>query len=260
MANPGVPPGGMTPNRRNVEALLSPIVGDTSNLAYDLRTQAGRTAKRIYSDQLSEADIKMGKQGSGEYLSPKDYAASQQDIGINDKAAAFQIAEIPTSSSNYSRPRTVAAGYDPTRNGGTMTVVFRDGTFYNYYEVRPDEWEAFHSSYSKGKPWLNRGFSDGKQKVDGLFISKPRGAVSDPSLVDPQIREALYRVARTSQQVRKPYAARTATQKAPTFQHLPNRTQGQTSPQVGTIKGAKRQRPVAYRKQYGINNTTKGKP
>jgi hypothetical protein len=30
-----------------------------------------------------------------------------------------------------------------------MTVVFRDGTFYNYYQVTPGEWEAFHASYSK---------------------------------------------------------------------------------------------------------------
>lgn len=112
--------------------------------------------------------------------------------------------EVPTSSTNYSRPRTVAAGYNPTTN--TMTVVFRDGTFYNYYNVTPGEWSAFHASFSKGKPWLNR--KNKNQAADGLFIHKPRGK-ADVSEVDPRIVAELYRVARVSQQVEKPRSGRT---------------------------------------------------
>lgn len=115
--------------------------------------------------------------------------------GVGDTGAVI-ITDVPTSSTNYSRPRTVAAGYDPSRN--TMTVVFRDGTFYNYYEVSPQEWQAFSASYSKGSPWLNRGYAKGRQKTDGLFVRKPRG-YADVSQIDPRIREQLYRVSRATQ-------------------------------------------------------------
>jgi hypothetical protein len=89
-----------------------------------------------------------------------------------------------------------------------MTVVFRDGTFYNYYEVNPGEWLNFSSSYSKGKPWLNKGFANGKQIFDGLFINKPHGP-ADVGAIDPAVREQLYRVSRSQQLYRKPRPAKT---------------------------------------------------
>ena len=124
------------------------------------------------------------------------------DAGITDLAATV-LTDIPTSSTNYSRPRTVAAGYDPAKE--TMTVVFRDGTFYNYYSVTPGEWQAFYASYSKGAPWLNRGFANGKQTADGIFINKPRG-YADVSSLPPEVQEQLYRVARANQIVKQPKA------------------------------------------------------
>lgn len=124
---------------------------------------------------------------------------------------AVMITDIHTSSTNYSRPRTVAAGYDESKM--TMTVVFRDGTFYNYYEVSPQEWAAFYASYSKGSPWLNRGFAKGKngkpprQTQDGLFVRKPRG-YADVSQIDPRVLEQLYRVARANQISTRPSSRR----------------------------------------------------
>ena len=59
------------------------------------------------------------------------------------------ISLIPTSTINPQRPRTVAAGYDPKRN--VLTVVFRDGTFYNYYNVAPNIWGEFRKVTSKGR-------------------------------------------------------------------------------------------------------------
>ena len=56
---------------------------------------------------------------------------------------------VPTSTSNPQRPRTVAAGYD--KDEEKITVVFRDGTFYNYYEVNPNEWATFKATVSKGQ-------------------------------------------------------------------------------------------------------------
>lgn len=94
------------------------------------------------------------------------------------------ISVIPTSTTNPERPRTVAAGYDGER--GVLTVVFRDGTFYNYYTVSEDDWTAFKSQASKGV--YIRTFLDGK----------PRGTarMANASLA---AREGLYRIARTGQ-------------------------------------------------------------
>jgi hypothetical protein len=53
-----------------------------------------------------------------------------------------------TSTSNPLKPRTVAAGYDPKTM--TMTVVFWDGTWWNYYDVPDDIWAGFEQADSKG--------------------------------------------------------------------------------------------------------------
>jgi hypothetical protein len=54
-----------------------------------------------------------------------------------------------TSTTNPARPRTVAAGYD--KDTKIMTVVFRDGTWWNYYDVDFDTWEGFEYAESKGQ-------------------------------------------------------------------------------------------------------------
>jgi hypothetical protein len=211
MANPGVPQGGRYPSRQEIDALLGPILsGDVSKLRVDRRKLYGKQAGRIFNDALTQKDIESGYQEAGEFYAPASYDKSQTatDDVIDDAGgsmSAFVEWDVPTSSTDYKRPRTVAAGYDASRQ--VMTVVFRDGTFYNYYEVTAGEWEAFHASYSKGRPWLNK--KSHTQAADGLFISKPRGDAGDMASVDPKIREALYRVARTQQQKTKPKAGRT---------------------------------------------------
>ena len=54
-----------------------------------------------------------------------------------------------TSTTNPSRPRTLAAGYDPRKQ--ILTVVFRDGTWWNYYDVPQDLWDGFRAAESKGQ-------------------------------------------------------------------------------------------------------------
>jgi hypothetical protein len=212
VANPGVPQGGKYPSRQEIDALLGPLLsGDLTDLRVDRRKLYGKQAGRIFNDVLNENDIANGYTESGKFYNPNSYDISQTATDEEIEAAqgnapAFIEWDIPTSSTNYSRPRTVAAGYDPDRQ--TMSVVFRDGTFYNYYNVTAGEWQSFHASYSKGKPWLNR--KNSHQAADGLFISKPRGNAGDLEGVDPRIREALYRVARTQQQKVKPKAGRSS--------------------------------------------------
>ena len=189
MANEGVPLGGQFP-ARNEMGPLSPYVQDVRAIG----------ANRGYAkfDALSQGFTE------NQYYDPQTEKSMMNDEN-RDPSAPVVITDIPTSSTNYSRPRTVAAGYDPDTL--TMTVVFRDGTFYNYYDVKPGEWENFSASYSKGKPWLNRGFKNGMQKTDGLFIGKPRG-VADVDSLPADIQEQLYRVSRAQQLYRKPKADR----------------------------------------------------
>ena len=91
---------------------------------------------------------------------------------------------VPTSTTAPERPRTVAAGYDKNRQ--VLTVVFRDGTYYNYYKVEASVWQRFKQVKSKGK------------FIKDVLDFYNRG-VADVDQVPQYAREALYRVTRTSQ-------------------------------------------------------------
>lgn len=103
-------------------------------------------------------------------------------FGESDAPAALTV--VPTSTTNPDRPRTVAAGYDKTRQ--VLTVVFRDGTFYNYYEVSSSEWQSFKARVSKGRYIY--------QNLD----YHPRGP-ADVSSISPVARKAFYRFSRMTQ-------------------------------------------------------------
>jgi hypothetical protein len=59
------------------------------------------------------------------------------------------ITYYPTSTSNPAKPRTVGAGYD--RENYILTIQFRDGTLYNYYDVPEYIWMQFRYAPSKGQ-------------------------------------------------------------------------------------------------------------
>lgn len=203
---------------------------DAYNLAFDRRTNAGKLAEDIYGSAQGDTASKYqwgtrgpsdsgNRMGAGAYYSSvedqvnysanmDEYEGSQDSAFGKSRKGEWAQVEVPTSSTNYARPRTVAAAYNERTK--TMTVVFRDGTFYNYYQVEPSEWQAFHASYSKGRPWLNKRSPNpkaGSQAVDGLFINKPRG-MADPASIPPEIQEQLYRIARTNQIMRPKSAGR----------------------------------------------------
>lgn len=103
------------------------------------------------------------------------------------------ITYSPTSTTNPNRPRTVAAGWDRDRR--TLTTVFRDGTFYNYYGVSGLEWGNFKRARSKGrfiKTYLN---------------AKTRGT-ADVGMVPQAHQELLYKAARTAQVMRGGYSGK----------------------------------------------------
>jgi hypothetical protein len=111
-------------------------------------------------------------------------------------AIAAPLSEVPTSTSNYARPRTVAAGWKrdtENSNVGTLTVVFRDGTLWNYYGVSVDVWKRFYDAFSKGS-MLNRG---GSGRFEGELLKYSNG----PATIDisDEAMRALYITARASQ-------------------------------------------------------------
>jgi hypothetical protein len=92
--------------------------------------------------------------------------------------------QIPTTTENPMRPRTVAAAFDPKRH--IITIIFRDGTMYNYYECDRTDWNGFVRRQSKG------------DYIATVLDGKPRG-IADVSSVDPQIRLAAVTAARLQQ-------------------------------------------------------------
>jgi hypothetical protein len=181
---------------------------------FDDEDENGNTPDPDAKDEITEDDV-------------------NEETGFSETPAA--LTELPTSSTNVSRPRTVAAGYEPNEkrpDRGKMTVMFRDGTLYNYYNVNPGEWETFKSSISKGRPFLNK--QNQYQGADGIFIGKPRGE-ADLSGVDKNVLADIYRIARSTQ-YRYAYHGR-----------VPKKRQG-----------AAYTTPVAIR--HGKNNATANKP
>lgn len=139
-------------------------------------------AYALLQDRAEAADLGYDVT-AGTYYAPTEYANLAQDARNNETGPAA-ITVRPTSTTNPRRPRTVAAGYDRDRE--TLTVVFRDGTFYNYYNVSYQMWYAFKSAKSKGK-YI-------REKLD----FKPRG-YAEMSYLSQQAQELFYRVSRTNQ-------------------------------------------------------------
>jgi hypothetical protein len=114
---------------------------------------------------------------------------TEQYLGLTQGyTSAAPLSEVPTSTTDPSRPRTVAAGYEigQGKQKGKITVVFRDGTYYNYYDVTPTEWGFFRQNRSKGL-------------YIRLFLDKKPRGVANASNIDPNIRQQLYRVLETAQ-------------------------------------------------------------
>lgn len=123
------------------------------------------------------------------------YNPNVYDEFEGDPEEPAALTDIPTSSTNVRRPRTVAAGYDAQRK--VLTVMFRDGTLYNFYNVTSSEWNTFHNSYSKG-PLLNL-YRDGQPNPGFLLTSPHQYGPADVANVNPQVLATIYKVARSSQ-------------------------------------------------------------
>jgi hypothetical protein len=107
--------------------------------------------------------------------------------------SAAPITVKPTATTNPERPRTVAAGYDFAQQ--KITVIFRDGTYYNYYMDGLSKaesnriWQNFKRSRSKGRFILT-------------YLDQMNRGPADSSSVPTYAREVIYRFLRTGQTFR----------------------------------------------------------
>lgn len=138
----------------------------------DYENRAGQNTVNSYRRQFEDV--------TGNTPIIPGYAGPQSE----EDTSPAPISVVPTSTTNPERPRTVAAGYDADEE--KLTVVFRDGTFYNYYEVDENEWAAFKANRSKGAV------------IYRMLDFKPRGP-ADESSISQSAREAYYRFARGAQ-------------------------------------------------------------
>jgi hypothetical protein len=83
----------------------------------------------------------------------EDYAYPYDEVRTPDKVVEAgtkaRLTISSTSTTNPEEPRTLAAGYD--ERNFILTVQFRDGTLYNYYDVPPEMWSDFKRVVSKGE-------------------------------------------------------------------------------------------------------------
>jgi len=170
--------------------------------------QSAVSAFRTEESDLDALNAAMAAQG----LAPNEYAEyyyEPKSAVISNFVAAPQkasgLTDIPTSTTNYARPRTVAAGWASVKDDegniinhemGTLTVVFRDGTLWNYYDVPRSVWIKFHDAISKGRSFLNP--PNRSNPKPGTLLAYPNGP-ADVSQIDESIRQAIYLAARTKQ-------------------------------------------------------------
>lgn len=152
---------------RNLAGTPTFYEDDQGNL-YDYETE--RVPNRPYYDLDDE---------TGEWVAP-----GQKGPQYGEDTRPAPLSVVPTSTTNPARPRTVAAGYDKYRQ--VITVVFRDGTWYNYYECDPATWQAFKSRVSKG------------QYIYKYLDFHARGPANVNDFSD-DARQMMYRVVRTTQ-------------------------------------------------------------
>lgn len=168
--------------------VLSPLAGPLGTLSPSEAAEAREFSDNEWDDFYSYDDSGYNydnRAGNRAFTADTPVKRARR-LGLqNETNDPAPITVSPTSTTNPDRPRTIAAGYDEERQ--VLTVLFRDGTYYNYYKVEPRTWQQFKASYSKGK-----------YVIPKILDGHPRG-VADMSGISPTSREELYRINRTAQ-------------------------------------------------------------
>lgn len=88
-------------------------------------------------------------EGQFEVIDTPEDDGDHQFESSNEDHHPATITIRATSTINPKRPRTLRAGYEYST--GTLTVIFRDQTWWNYYNVPVGIWEGFRTAKSKGQ-------------------------------------------------------------------------------------------------------------
>jgi hypothetical protein len=131
-----------------------------------------------------------------DYYTGDNYKGSASIFGRKENAV---LTDIPTSTTNFRRPRTVAAGYDEENR--IVTVIFRDGTAWNYYGIPSEAWIKFSQSITKG-PFLNNAYHN-KGRGDGDLLRYEGHGPADITRLTPRAQQEYYRIARAAQVLAK---------------------------------------------------------
>jgi len=154
-----------------------------SQLGYDLTTGKYYTTSTAYDPNTKSRYTRGGIEYDNLAADARDYETEPAPITVK-----------PTSTTNPKKPRTIAAGYRPATSedgrAGTLTVIFRDGSYYNYYDVEPYLWQQFKQVKSKGR--FIRMYLD----------QKPRGYAS-VSYISAIAQKTEYYISRTNQVMTK---------------------------------------------------------
>lgn len=199
-----------TPNPKTGQFVTARLLVDLGNL----KDQVGRATSSQELDVLQRRMLNVSRELTrlgidsssveglkydpkpAEYYTSGEYTGSANitsaDIGVSISA---NLTDIPTSTTNFRRPRTVAAGYDPENR--IVTVIFRDGTAWNYYGVPSDAWLKFSNSITKG-PFLNDARHN-KGRGDGDLLTYAGHGPADITQLSPEAQTQFYRLARTAQ-------------------------------------------------------------
>lgn len=163
----------------NIEGIVANNVGvdDAIDTYYDPYLEYGART----DDQRDSANEGEGRRnlsanpnqpGVPNPLTVRNYTANYKPGDILSMAPAnfeegSEYTEVPTATSNPAHPRTVAAAYN--REETKLTIMFFDGTLYNYYSVSPEEWDNFKTAQN------DRGELSKGQYIKDTLDQKARG-------------------------------------------------------------------------------------
>jgi hypothetical protein len=189
-------------NTRSLPSLTDSVFEDDQGYNQELRYNSdGDLVAKYYNPKGARPLLDpQGQQVTNDNNEAQfDFQVDFQSVSP-DSARPAKLTVVPTTSTNFKRPYTVAAGWEryPRQSGagldnlGTLTTLFRDGTLWNYYNVDRSFWIKFKDAISKGE-YINKNSPNPQLTLN--YINGP----ADTSQVSESTRALIYTVARTSQ-------------------------------------------------------------
>ena len=237
------------------------LAGNTA-MSADAR---GRQIAAVRNEMAGwDPNASAGYDSVGDYFHRNEYAprySLEEELELPEGGYTDATAENlqkPTSTTDATKPRTLLAWWVPlpeTPELGTLTVVFRDGTPWSYYQVPQETWIGFKASISKGKGWINA--KNSRQGYDGILMQFANGPAAWTDIPE-QKRNEIAASARATQYKMARQATRQATVAQRSAAELRTGTGTRLSTDVAAYEGQKaRQNLSKFRNSPGANPSAK---